>query len=49
MTHTYLPEGVIRDVTLRDGLQLTGKVMPTDVKVDVVRTLLRLGVPELEV
>ncbi|MCE5291063.1 MAG: hydroxymethylglutaryl-CoA lyase [Nocardiaceae bacterium] len=49
MTYEFLPEGTLRDVTLRDGLQLTGKVMPTDIKVDVVRTLLRLGVPELEI
>lgn len=49
MTHTFRPEGVLRDVTLRDGLQLTGKVMPTAAKVEVVRTLLRLGVPELEI
>ncbi|MEV5650391.1 hydroxymethylglutaryl-CoA lyase [Nocardia sp. NPDC052254] len=39
----------LRDVTLRDGLQLTGKVLPTDHKVEIVRTLLGLGVPELEI
>ncbi|CAM3975617.1 hypothetical protein [Smaragdicoccus niigatensis] len=49
MTYAFLPEGTLRDVTLRDGLQLTGKVMPTDIKVDVVRTLLQIGVPELEI
>ncbi|WP_194815224.1 hydroxymethylglutaryl-CoA lyase [Nocardia sp. XZ_19_385] len=40
---------VLRDVTLRDGLQLTGKVLPTDRKVEIVRRLLALGVPELEI
>ncbi len=40
---------MIRDVTLRDGLQLTGKVLPTARKVEVVRELLALGVPSLEI
>ncbi|WP_067817359.1 hydroxymethylglutaryl-CoA lyase [Nocardia inohanensis] len=40
---------ILRDVTLRDGLQLTGKVLPTARKVEMVRTLLELGVPELEI
>jgi hydroxymethylglutaryl-CoA lyase len=40
---------ILRDVTLRDGLQLTGKVLPTDLKVRLARDLLRLGVPELEI
>ncbi|MFF5989253.1 beta/alpha barrel domain-containing protein [Prauserella flavalba] len=39
----------VRDVTLRDGLQLTGKVLPAERKVAVVRELLRLGVPSIEV
>ncbi len=39
----------LRDVTLRDGLQLTGKVLPTEHKVEIARTLLGLGVPELEI
>jgi hydroxymethylglutaryl-CoA lyase len=39
----------IRDVTLRDGLQLTGKQLSTDRKVAIVRELLRLGVPSIEV
>ncbi|CAH0198401.1 (R)-citramalyl-CoA lyase [Arthrobacter sp. Bi83] len=39
---------ILRDVTLRDGLQLTGKVLPTERKVDTVRELLRLGVPAIE-
>lgn len=41
--------GSLRDVTLRDGLQLTGKVLPTEHKVEIARTLLALGVPELEI
>ncbi|MGV9664991.1 hydroxymethylglutaryl-CoA lyase [Nocardia niigatensis] len=40
---------ILRDVTLRDGLQLTGKVLPTDRKVQIARQLLALGVPELEI
>ncbi|MGF6883384.1 hydroxymethylglutaryl-CoA lyase [Nocardia sp. GAS34] len=40
---------MLRDVTLRDGLQLTGKVLPTERKVEIVRTLLGLGVPALEI
>ncbi|MGP6175574.1 hydroxymethylglutaryl-CoA lyase [Corynebacterium sp. A21] len=47
-THTFNPGAQLRDVTLRDGLQLTGKVLSTEDKVRVVRTLLRLGVPEIE-
>ncbi|MCC3329208.1 hydroxymethylglutaryl-CoA lyase [Nocardia abscessus] len=40
---------VLRDVTLRDGLQLTGKLLPVQRKVDIVRRLLALGVPALEI
>ncbi|WP_171983073.1 hydroxymethylglutaryl-CoA lyase [Nocardia terpenica] len=40
---------MLRDVTLRDGLQLTGKILPTERKVEIARTLLALGVPELEI
>ncbi|MEU6700542.1 hydroxymethylglutaryl-CoA lyase [Pseudonocardia sp. NPDC046786] len=40
---------VLRDVTLRDGLQLTGKPLPTGRKVELVRALLAAGVPELEI
>lgn len=40
---------LLRDVTLRDGLQLTGKVLPVEQKVDVVRRLLAAGVPALEI
>lgn len=39
----------VRDVALRDGLQLTEGRLSTDSKVELVRTLLGLGVPELEV
>ncbi len=39
----------VRDVALRDGLQLTEGRMSTGAKVDLVRTLLGLGIPELEV
>ncbi|MEC3916606.1 hydroxymethylglutaryl-CoA lyase [Nocardia sp. CDC160] len=39
----------LRDVTLRDGLQLTGKVLPTERKVQIARELLAAGVPELEI
>ncbi|MCS5479032.1 hydroxymethylglutaryl-CoA lyase [Corynebacterium sp. YIM 101645] len=47
-THTFIPRAHLRDVTLRDGLQLTGKVLSTDEKVRIVRTLLSLGIPEIE-
>lgn len=39
----------LRDVTLRDGLQLTGKMLTTERKVDLARALFAAGVPELEV
>ena len=39
---------ILRDVTLRDGLQLTGKMLSTERKVETVRELLRLGVPAVE-
>ena len=49
MTYAYSPNAVLRDVTLRDGLQLTGKLLPTERKVEIARQLLALGVPELEI
>ncbi|WP_280383469.1 hydroxymethylglutaryl-CoA lyase [Nocardia wallacei] len=49
MTFGYTPAAELRDVTLRDGLQLTGKLLPTERKVETARTLLRLGVPALEI
>lgn len=45
----YALNATLRDVTLRDGLQLTSKMMATDLKVDVIRRLLAIGVPELEI
>lgn len=45
----YTPRAELRDVTLRDGLQLTAKTLPTELKIEVVRELLRLGVPALEI
>lgn len=49
MTYTYAPAAELRDVTLRDGLQLTGKLLPTEQKVELARALLGLGVPHLEI
>jgi hydroxymethylglutaryl-CoA lyase len=40
---------VVRDVTLRDGLQLVSTHMPTADKVDLVRFLLSCGLPALEI
>ena len=45
----YTPRTELRDVTLRDGLQLTSKSLPTDRKVGIIRELLALGVPTLEI
>jgi hydroxymethylglutaryl-CoA lyase len=45
---TELGNAILRDVTLRDGLQLTGKLLSTDQKLETVRELLRLGVPAIE-
>lgn len=39
---------ILRDVTLRDGLQLTGKLLTTERKVAIVRGLLAAGVEEIE-
>ncbi|HEY5855932.1 MAG TPA: hydroxymethylglutaryl-CoA lyase [Aldersonia sp.] len=49
MSFEYAPGVALRDVTLRDGLQLTGKLLPTERKIETVRELLALGVPELEI
>jgi hydroxymethylglutaryl-CoA lyase len=43
-----LGNAILRDVTLRDGLQLTGKMLSTERKVETVRELIRLGVPAIE-
>lgn len=48
MNHTFAPTATLRDVTLRDGLQLTGKILSTERKTEVVRELIRLNVPEIE-
>jgi hydroxymethylglutaryl-CoA lyase len=45
----YTPRAELRDVTLRDGLQLTSKSPPTDRKVGIIRELLALGLPTLEI
>ncbi|MEZ5211356.1 hydroxymethylglutaryl-CoA lyase [Gordonia sp. PP30] len=44
-----MSEPVLRDVTLRDGLQLTGKLLDTASKVRLVRALLDIGIPEIEI
>ncbi|BBX32256.1 hydroxymethylglutaryl-CoA synthase [Mycolicibacterium mageritense DSM 44476 = CIP 104973] len=49
MTYPYAPQPTLRDVTLRDGLQLTGKLLSTERKVEIARQLLAFGVPELEI
>lgn len=46
--YTFTPTAILRDVTLRDGLQLTGKLLSTQEKINTVRELLRLGVQEIE-
>lgn len=49
MNFSYAPQARLRDVTLRDGLQLTGKMLSTERKVDVIRRMLAAGVPVLEI
>ena len=39
----------LRDVTLRDGLQLTGGMLPTEDKVAIIRRLRSLGVTNIEI
>ncbi|PPF45385.1 hydroxymethylglutaryl-CoA lyase [Pseudoclavibacter sp. AY1F1] len=39
----------LRDVTLRDGLQLTGRMLSTERKIELARELFSAGVPELEI
>lgn len=48
MTDKYA-DYVLRDVTLRDGLQLTGGTLATERKVQIVRDLLAAGVPAMEI
>ena len=43
------PQADLRDVTLRDGLQLTGGLLPVEEKVSLIRTLLDAGIPQLEI
>lgn len=45
----FVPKAQLRDVTLRDGLQLTGKLLDVDRKLQVARGLLKAGVPALEI
>lgn len=47
--HPHTPAAELRDVTLRDGLQLTKKLLPTERKIQIVRDILSLGVPALEI
>lgn len=47
--YEFEPQAQLRDVTLRDGLQLTGKLLDVDRKLDVARGLLQAGVPALEI
>ncbi len=47
--YEFEPKAQLRDVTLRDGLQLTGKMLPTDRKLGLARSLLAAGVPALEI
>jgi hydroxymethylglutaryl-CoA lyase len=49
-THfTLEPRAAVRDVTLRDGLQLTGKILGVPEKVALIRKLLALGIRDLEI
>ncbi|TFI41958.1 hydroxymethylglutaryl-CoA lyase [Rhodococcus sp. 1R11] len=47
--YRFTPTAELRDVTMRDGLQLTGKMLPTERKLEIIRALIELGVPELEI
>lgn len=47
MTRTAPPDVVLRDVTLRDGLQDEDPV-PTETKLAIFEALVASGVPELE-
>lgn len=46
---TFEPSAVLRDVTLRDGLQLTGGLLSTKRKLAIIRSLLSFGVESLEI
>ncbi|NIL85526.1 (R)-citramalyl-CoA lyase [Rhodococcus fascians] len=47
--YRFTPTAELRDVTMRDGLQLTGKMLSTERKLEIVRALIELGVPALEI
>lgn len=49
MSQNPITSARLRDVTLRDGLQLTGKLLSTQRKVELARELFAAGVPELEI
>ena len=42
-------EALIREVGPRDGFQNEPEVVPTEVKVELIDTLARTGVPRLEI
>jgi len=47
--YRFTPAAQLRDVTMRDGLQLTGKMLSTERKLEIIRALIELGVPSLEI
>ncbi|KQU46765.1 hydroxymethylglutaryl-CoA lyase [Rhodococcus sp. Leaf278] len=47
--YRFDPSADLRDVTMRDGLQLTGKMLSTERKLEIIRALIELGVPSLEI
>lgn len=47
--YSFTPAAELRDVTMRDGLQLTGKLLSTERKLEIIRALIELGVPALEI
>lgn len=47
--YRFTPTAELRDVTMRDGLQLTGKMLPTERKLEIIKALIELGVPALEI
>ncbi len=47
--YRFDPSAELRDVTMRDGLQLTGKLLSTERKLEIIRALIELGVPSLEI
>ncbi|AMA00925.1 hydroxymethylglutaryl-CoA lyase [Corynebacterium glutamicum] len=48
MPFTFNSDVQLRDVTLRDGLQLTGGLLSVERKVEILRSLLKLGVTDIE-